>query len=121
MANPTIGTIDCHSCGDSGELRRCSTGQRLFYWMCACGKITPNLPTGQRAIYDRARFNDPEDKRQLGEYLKRKLPGFEQPDAGSRVEPSSEPEQNPEQEPERIRKPANEGGLMGWLMGGDDE
>ncbi len=91
MANETIGSIRCEGCGSTGELRRCRTGQRLFYWVCECGKITPNLPTGQKGIYDRAVFDDPEDKKQLEKYLIRKGVISEQAEEKPRVEEEVKP------------------------------
>lgn len=67
--NKTIGKILCPFSGKEADLRRCRTGQRLFYYMSEAGKVTPNLRCGQRYIYDHARFDDPEDRRQLADYL----------------------------------------------------
>lgn len=67
--NPTIGFITCPFTGQRSDLRRCRTGQRLFYYVSDAGKITPNLSAGQRFIYEQATFNDPEDRRQLAAKL----------------------------------------------------
>ena len=52
--NTTLGEIVCPLCGESAELRRCKSGAKTWYWICRCGKITPNLPAGQQWIMDRA-------------------------------------------------------------------
>lgn len=116
MSNPEIGTIQCPVAGVVASLRRCRTGQRLFYWMSTAGKITPNLAEGQQFVYERATFNDPEDKRQLGDYLKRKLPGFknpEQPEETSRVEG--------DEKPEKTHKPVRSASFLEALLGGDED
>lgn len=48
MANETLGLITCPICGNmEAQVRRCNKGKRTFYYVCRCGKITPNLAMGQ--------------------------------------------------------------------------
>ena len=49
--NPNIGMIDCQCCGAASALRKNKAGK--FYYDCLqCGRITPNLPAGQKRILD---------------------------------------------------------------------
>lgn len=129
--NPTIGFITCPFTGQRADLRRCRTGQRLFYYVSDAGKITPNLSAGQRFIFDHATFNDPEDRRQLAKKLgilgtdpvavpeQAPEPNPGKPEVGSRVAAndddseqvvitriSSGPRPEPVPEPTRTPKPA---------------
>ncbi len=64
--NETLGKITCPICGESADLRRCGRGARTWYWVCQCGKITPNLAGGQAWIMEHGRIfgrepPDPDD------------------------------------------------------------
>lgn len=49
--NPNIGMINCQCCGATSALRKNKAGK--FYYDCLqCGRITPNLPAGQKRILD---------------------------------------------------------------------
>lgn len=51
--NETLGKIECPMCGEEADLRRCSKGAKTWYWVCRCGKITPNCAPGQAWIMER--------------------------------------------------------------------
>lgn len=50
--NETIGHIHCFMCGEMADVRQCKTGKKTLYWVCICGKITPNLRHGQEWLKD---------------------------------------------------------------------
>ena len=60
--NTTLGEIGCPICGTVAELRRCRTGAKTWYWICRCGKITPNLAPGQEWIMNQAHLFAPGEK-----------------------------------------------------------
>ncbi len=64
--NKTLGLIVCPICGEESDLRRCERGARTWYWVCRCGKITPNMPAGQQWIMDRARIFSPDEEKHPG-------------------------------------------------------
>lgn len=109
VKNPDIGTVPCPFTGESAPLRRYRTGQRLAYYSSKAGQIKPNLVQGQKYIYDHAVFNDPEDKRQIGDWLAAR---------GVALEPASDPAPA---EPTRDNAPGDDSDVIELEVGGDPE
>lgn len=100
MANDTIGTVKCPLCGRDAEVRQQKGGKLYFY--CApewgvwqgCGKMTPNLPEGQKWLQEHARIHGSEPA---------------EPKKKKQKTSPAKPEKQPEPEPKR------NGGILGDL------
>ena len=63
----TIGLIKCGVCDyEKGELRKQSN--HIYYYMCRCGRITPNKETGQRILMDKAAMFSPKEIEDWNDY-----------------------------------------------------
>ena len=102
--NKTLGLIVCPLCGEESDLRRCERGARTWYWVCSCGKITPNMPSGQQWIMDRARIFTPEDPQ----------PEKPEPTPAPKPKPAPEPQQDPPPQSEPAPKPQETSGWLDW-------
>lgn len=146
VKNPDIGTVPCPFTGEAAPLRRYRTGQRLAYFSSKAGQIKPNLTEGQLYIYNHGSFNDPEDKRQIAEWLKARGVSLERTNEPSRsrepkgAEPEmvetvigghsgKEPEaiaverggESPAEQPAPAPTPARAGGWLDRFLAGDSD
>jgi hypothetical protein len=55
MPNDTIGEIICPIGNHNAQVRQ--QKNKILYWLCSCGKITPNYREGQEFILENAKMH----------------------------------------------------------------
>lgn len=113
MANETIGSINCPIGNHEGEVRKQKNG--LYYWLCPCGKITPNYRGGQAFVKNNAKFFDGGEPVNGFEPVNGKPPNL-QPATIEEIKPDSQAVNDDKPEPQKAA-PRSGASLLDDLLG----